>query len=66
MDRGDGVCRYFESSTKLCRIYYKRPVLCDVDKTYELYFKDKMTKEEYYNENYKSCEKIKNGKRGDI
>ena len=59
LDRGDGVCRYYEDNTKLCSIYKNRPVICRVDDMYDLYFKEMMTKEEYYELNYQSCMQLK-------
>lgn len=58
LDRGDGVCRYFEDSTHLCSIYADRPVICNVDKMYELYFKDSMSAGDYYRMNEESCAKF--------
>lgn len=57
LDRGDGVCRYLDGN--LCGIYAARPLLCRVDESYETYFKNKMSKEEYYRQNYRSCELLK-------
>lgn len=57
LDRGDGVCRYLDGN--LCSIYATRPLLCRVDESYEVYFKDKMSKEEYYRQNYLCCEQLK-------
>ena len=45
IDRGDGVCKFLTDN--LCSIYDKRPLLCRVDESYELFFKSKMTKDEY-------------------
>lgn len=59
MDRGDGVCRFFDDKTHLCKIYSERPIFCNVDKFYEEYFKDKYSIEEYYSVNYESCKKLK-------
>ena len=59
LDRGDGVCKFFNSSTKLCEIYNSRPVICNVDKCYELIYKHTMSKEEYYDLNYKACKILK-------
>jgi len=59
LDRGDGVCKYFNSASNLCTIYYDRPLLCNVDEMYKAHFKDKMSKEEYYNLNYKVCKQFK-------
>lgn len=59
LDRGDGVCKYFDAVSKLCTIYYERPEKCNVDRTYERFFKDKMTLEEYYQLNYEACDELK-------
>lgn len=58
-DRGDGVCYFFDKNSKLCTIYENRPLLCNVDEMYEKFFRKEMTKEEYYDLNYESCENIK-------
>lgn len=29
LDRGDGICKYFDYDTKLCSIYDERPVMCN-------------------------------------
>lgn len=60
LDRGDGICRYFDEEFKLCTIYESRPLLCNVDETYKHFFRKEMTKEDYYNLNYESCKIIKN------
>lgn len=57
LDRGDGVCKYLEGN--MCQIYEERPLLCRVDECYELYFKEYMSLEEYYEQNYKMCKKIR-------
>lgn len=57
LDRGDGICRYLQGN--LCSIYETRPLLCRVDESYELFFKDKMKREDYYNRNKRMCEKLK-------
>lgn len=69
LNRGDGVCKYLNGN--LCSIYENRPLLCRIDESYELFWKDMMDLEEYYRENYKACQLIKrfereicNGKTG--
>ena len=57
LDRGDGVCKFFNEGNNLCNIYDERPDKCNVDKMYATYFKDMMTKKEYYEMNYSVCEK---------
>lgn len=59
LDRGDGVCRYYDEGTKLCMIYDKRPILCNVDVFYDKYLKNEISRHEYYNMNYKVCEELK-------
>ena len=64
LDRGDGICQYFDENSNLCLIYENRPLFCKVDEMYEICFKDKITIEEYYNLNYKSCSKLKENTQG--
>ena len=59
LDRGDGVCKFFDEDTSLCSIYENRPIKCNVDAIFELYFSQKKTKEEYYELNYKACRELK-------
>lgn len=59
LDRGDGVCLYLDITTKLCLIYENRPNKCNVDKTYEKIYKNKMSKEQYYKLNYEACKLLK-------
>lgn len=57
LDRGDGICKYLVDN--LCSIYSERPLFCRVDECYELYFKEEMSLEEYYEINALACEKLK-------
>lgn len=59
LDRGDGICKFFDEELSLCSIYQQRPLLCNVDKSYEMCFKRSMSKEEYYQLNYEACRKLK-------
>lgn len=61
LDRGDGICSFFNEENNLCNIYEKRPLKCNVDKLYDACFKENMTREEYYKVNYEACEMLKNG-----
>jgi hypothetical protein len=63
LDRGDGICKHFDDITGLCCIYENRPLLCNVDETYNMYFKNQMTREEYYKRNYEVCKNLKIMKR---
>ena len=57
LNDGSGVCKYLKGN--LCSIYEKRPLKCRIDESYEVFFAEKMTLEEYYEENYKMCELLK-------
>lgn len=57
LDRGDGTCKFLIDN--LCSIYENRPLLCRVDDAYYEYFKNSMTLEEYYKENYRICNILK-------
>lgn len=46
------------TENNLCDIYESRPDICNVEKMFELFFKDKMTYDEYLTENYKACAKL--------
>ena len=59
-DDGTGVCRYLDHENNLCKIYDSRPVICNVDAMYEAFYRDEMTREEFYAKNYAACEKLKN------
>lgn len=58
LHNGDGVCKYLKGN--LCSIYEERPLLCRIDESYEVFFKETMKKSAYYNINYKFCNKLKN------
>lgn len=57
LNRGDGICKYLVDN--LCSIYDNRPLLCRVDASYEIYFKDSISIEDYYRQNYAACKKLK-------
>ncbi|MGV3073743.1 YkgJ family cysteine cluster protein [Clostridium baratii] len=60
LHNGDGICKYLDLETNLCTIYNNRPDICKIDKAYELYFKNELSKEEYYKLNYYSCIELQN------
>ena len=53
LDNGNGVCKYLDGN--LCSIYENRPLLCRIDESYNIYFSNIMSLEEYYNKNYQIC-----------
>lgn len=61
LDRGDGVCQYFDEESRLCRIYENRPVKCNIEKSYNAFFKEYYTEDEYYALMQKGCKKLQKG-----
>lgn len=59
LNRGDGVCKYYDEVTHLCKIYSERPIFCNVDKFYDTFLFAEYTKEEFYIANYESCKMLK-------
>lgn len=59
LDRGDGICKFFNMTDKLCNVYRNRPVKCNIDEFYNIYMKNTMSREEYYKINYDICKKLK-------
>lgn len=57
LDRGDGTCKYLVGNK--CSIYEKRPLLCRIDESYEVFFKKTYEREEYYRMNYIMCQKLR-------
>ncbi len=53
---GDGICKYLNLKTNLCEIYNNRPNICNVAKSYELYFSELYSEKEYIKMNYEGCE----------
>jgi len=53
LHNGDGICKYLYGN--LCSIYSTRPILCRVDESYELYFKNIMTRDKYEELNHEVC-----------
>lgn len=54
---GDGVCRYLKGNE--CSIYENRPLICRIDDSYEVFFKQELSYEEYLQLNYESCKILK-------
>jgi len=57
LDRGDGVCKFLKGN--LCSIYDNRPLLCRVDESYEKIFSGRISREDFYELNYKACNTLK-------
>lgn len=59
LDRGDGVCKYYNEETKECKIYDFRPDICNVVKMYYKKYNKEMTWEEYVNKNKEGCKYLR-------
>lgn len=57
-DSGNGRCIHLLENN-LCEIYFERPDICNVEKMYELYFKDSISEDEYIRQNFDACNELK-------
>ena len=56
-DKGNGVCRYL-TVNNLCGVYDDRPIICNTEKMYSMYFKDFFTLKDYIRKNLEACIEI--------
>lgn len=59
LDGGTDMCRYFDAAANLCAVYPVRPLICNVEAAYHVYFSD-MPYEEYIEQNCLACRLLKN------
>ena len=59
LNRGDGVCKYFDEEHSLCRVYDNRPDYCNVRKMWEKYFSHKFTWQHFISINKAICATLK-------
>lgn len=52
-DNGNGICAYLQGN--LCNIYAKRPVICNIEKMYNIYFKEIITEKDFVIQNINCC-----------
>lgn len=57
---GDGICRYLAGNE--CSIYEDRPLICRVDESYQVFFQESYSYEEYLQLTHQCCEILKNKK----
>lgn len=55
LDRGDGICRHYDATSKGCIIYVERPDICRVDRQYLLTYSDHYTWNEFVAINISAC-----------
>lgn len=56
LDRGDGICRYFDEQTKLCTIYETRPLVCRVEDYYVAHLQQVIDWQDFVQINLAICE----------
>lgn len=56
LDRGDGVCKYFDENQNTCTIYDNRPEVCNVQKMYEKHYAKQFSWDDFVILNQTSCE----------
>lgn len=54
-----GECKWLDTDTNLCRIYPKRPLICNIDEMYKNYYFRRYTREEFYQLNQNNCRLIR-------
>ncbi|SFC34559.1 hypothetical protein SAMN02910398_02045 [Butyrivibrio sp. YAB3001] len=59
LDRGDGICKYFDEATRLCKVYEHRPLICNVDAMYENCYAEIISRPQYYELNKQACRLLK-------
>lgn len=58
----NGVCKFLDEKTNLCRIYSTRPIFCNVDAYYDTCLSHIMTREEFYRQTKLDCQKLRSSK----
>jgi len=53
-DNGSGICKYL-TENNFCQIYYKRPLICNIDESYNQLFAKIMSKQDFYQQNVEAC-----------
>ncbi|EGR0489765.1 YkgJ family cysteine cluster protein [Vibrio fluvialis] len=60
LDRGDGTCSNFNTSTNLCDIYDERPLVCRVEEYYNQNLSHMYSWENFIEINLVVCAQLKN------
>lgn len=55
LDRGDGTCKHFNTETKFCNIYSRRPLKCNVAMYYKKHLSSFIEWEDFVLMNKKYC-----------
>lgn len=54
---GDGICGYLKGNE--CSIYGNRPLICRIDESYAVFFKGKVSYDDYLQLNHLCCKLLK-------
>lgn len=60
LNRGDGVCQYFNEENNLCSIYENRPLICRVDDYYQAHFSQMISWDDFVQLNMEICHSLQN------
>lgn len=58
LDRGDGTCRHYDDTSKLCLVYNSRPDICRVDLQYKLHYVRIYSWDEFVTLNVQVCQQL--------
>ena len=58
LNRGDGICRYFDTETNLCKIYENRPLISRVEDYYKTHLSHIYEWDEFVKLNLEICQKL--------
>ncbi|MRX07229.1 YkgJ family cysteine cluster protein [Pseudoduganella sp. FT25W] len=58
LDRGDGVCRHFDETSKRCLIYAERPLVCRVEEYYARHLSTQVSWEHFVAINLDICARL--------
>lgn len=58
LDRGDGICSEYDTNTKLCKIYDKRPDICRIDLQYKRHYSEEYSWNEFVQINLEACKRL--------
>lgn len=59
LDRGDGVCRHFDTATARCLVYERRPQVCNVRTMYERDYQHRMAWPIFVDLNLAACAQLR-------
>ncbi len=60
LDRGDGICKHFDTDNNVCPIYDARPLICRGDGVFDLLHSHIMSKETHVELQNRMCKIMRN------